>query len=107
MNSKIKHEVLCQIKECIREIEPNAQIIFYGSRARDDDNDKSDWDFLILVDGIVADQRIDSIRHRLYEIEWKIGGVVSSIIRAQEEWNSPKYQSMPIFQNIQREGILL
>jgi uncharacterized protein len=31
---------------------------------------QSDWDFLILLNGVVDDERTDAIRHRLYEIDW-------------------------------------
>ena len=55
-----------QVKRAIHEIEPDAEIILYGSRAREDSNAQSDWDFLILLDGPVNDKRTDSIRHRLY-----------------------------------------
>jgi len=30
-----------------------------------------------------------------------------SIIRTKNEWNSPKYSSMPFKKNIEKEGILL
>jgi predicted nucleotidyltransferase len=39
----------------------------YGSRARGNAQAESDWDFLILLDGVVDDARTDAVRHRLYE----------------------------------------
>jgi uncharacterized protein (UPF0332 family) len=47
----------------------------------------------------------DRIRHRLYEVEWETGEVISSIIRNKKEWNSRPYRSMPIHKVIEREGI--
>ncbi len=96
-----------QVKEAILEIETNAEILLYGSRARGDSIEQSDWDFLILLDGNVDDQRTDKIRHRLYELEWEFGEVISSIIRNKEEWNSMPFKSMPIHHEIEREGIRL
>ena len=96
-----------QVKEAILEIETNAEILLYGSRARGDSIEQSDWDFLILLDGKVDDKRIDKIRHRLYELEWEFGEVISSIIRNKEEWNSMPFKSMPIHHEIEREGIRL
>ena len=96
-----------QVKEAVLEIEASAEILLYGSCARGDSGEQSDWDFLILLDGKVDDKRTDKIRHRLYELEWKIGEVISSIIRNKEEWNSMPFKSMPIHHAIEKEGIRL
>ena len=99
--------LLEQVKRAVREIEPDAEIILYGSRSREDSRTQSDWDFLVLLDGPVNDERTDRIRHRLYEIEWKCDEVLCSIIRNREEWSSPLYQSTPFCRNVGAEGIVL
>ena len=45
--------LLKQVKEAVWKIEPTAEVILYGSRARGDSTCESDWDFLVLVDGPV------------------------------------------------------
>ena len=102
-----KSDPLKKIKEAVLEIEPNAVILLYGSRARGDAVEKSDWDFLILLDGNVDVRRTDKIRHRLYELEWELEEVFSSIVRNKKEWNSMPFKSMPIHQKIDLEGIRL
>lgn len=99
-----REELIKEIKQAIVEIEPEAEVILYGSRSRGDFTEDSDWDFLILVKGTLNDQRIDQIRHQLYEIEWQGGEVISSIIRTRQEWDSPLYQAMPLHQRIEKEG---
>jgi predicted nucleotidyltransferase len=88
-------------------MEPEAEIILYGCRSRGDAFSESDWDFLILVNGLISDKRTDRIRHRLYEIEWESGEVISSILRNREEWHSDLYQAMPFYQRVRREGVRL
>ena len=102
-----REALLEQVKRSIREMEPDAEIILYGSRAREDSRAQSDWDFLILVDGPVNDERTDKIRHCLYEIEWESDEVLCCIVRSREEWNSPLCKSMPFYQNVELEGIVL
>jgi predicted nucleotidyltransferase len=102
-----KNDILKKIKEAVLEIEPNAEILFYGSHARGDAVDQSDWDFLILLDGNVDGRRTDKIRHHLYELEWELEVVISSIIRNKQEWNSIPFKSMPIHREIDLEGIRL
>jgi len=104
----MNHEALLErVKWAIREIEPEAEIILYGSRAREDSQTQSDWDFLVLLDGPVNDERTDKIRHRLYEIEWASDEVLCCIVRNREEWNSPLYRGTPFCQNVEAEGIVL
>ena len=103
----MKEDLLRKVKEALGEIEPSAEIYLYGSRARQDSREDSDWDFLILVDGVVDTARTDRIRHRLYEIEWETDEVLSSIVRNRLEWNGPKYEAIPLRENIEREGLPL
>lgn len=95
------------MKQSIHKIEPVAEVILYGSHARGDATSESDWDFLILVDGLIDEQRVDTIRYQIYEVEWQTGEVLSSIVRSRKEWNSPVYQVMPFHQNVEREGMRL
>jgi predicted nucleotidyltransferase len=106
MRIKMDRDVLLKtVKQTVREIEPGADIILYGSRSRGDAGPESDWDFLILVDGPVSDERTDRIRHRLYEIEWESGEVVSSIVRNRDEWQSGLYKAVPFYNRVRQEGV--
>jgi predicted nucleotidyltransferase len=96
-----------EVKQVVAEVEPEAEIILYGSRARGDSHAESDWDFLVLVDGPVDDDRVDRIRHRLYEIEWESGQVLSSIVRNRQQWNNEPLSNTPFHSNIELEGIVL
>jgi predicted nucleotidyltransferase len=95
-------ELLERVKQVVREVEPQADIVLYGSRARGEAHAESDWDFLILLDGVVDDTGIDAIRHRLYEIEWDCDEVLCTIVRSRQEWDSSLQQVTP-FANILRE----
>ncbi len=95
------------IRRAVRAVEPRAEIVLYGSRARGDAEPDSDWDLLILVDGPVDGERKTTIRHRLYEVEWESDEVLTSMIFSREDWNSPLYRAMPFHQNVDRDGIPL
>jgi uncharacterized protein len=105
--SMMPEELLERVEKAVRETEPDAEIILYGSRSRGEARVESDWDFLILVDGQVSDERVDAIRHRLYEIEWEGGEVISSIVRNREEWNSDRFKAMAFHRRVEQEGIRL
>ena len=103
----MRNKLLEQIKQAVLEIEPDAETILYGSRSRRDAVSESDWDLLILVSGTVSDERTGRIRHRLYEIEWETGEVISSIVRNREDWNSDIFQVMPFHWQVVQEGVRL
>ncbi len=94
-----------KVKEAVLQLEPSAEVILYGSRARDDFREYSDWDFLVLVDGPVDTARTDRIRRILFEIELDTDQIISSIVRSRQEWNSPRYSVVPLHKNVEREGI--
>ncbi len=97
--------LLKKVKQTVHEIEPNADIILYGSHSRGDADEESDWDFIVLVDGPVTEERTDRIRHRLYELEWDFGEVVSSIVRNRDDWQSGMYKVMPFHHRVLQEGV--
>lgn len=102
-----KSQLLKQVKQAIIEVEPEATVILYGSRSRGDAVPESDWDFFVLINGQINEHRINGIRHKVYEIEWECGEVLSTIIRSFEQWNSPLYKTMPFHDIIEQEGTVL
>ena len=98
-------ELLERIKQAVHEVEPDADIVLYGSRTRGEAHAESDWDFLILLDGVVDDARTDAIRHRLYEIEWDCREVLCSIVRSRQDWDSSLQQATPFAKILREQGI--
>ena len=90
----------------ISEIDPNAQIILYGSRARGDARKDSDWDILVLTDYPVDITKESTFRDHLYELELQSGEPISIFVYSKKEWNS-KQRITPFYHNVTKHGILL
>lgn len=103
----IKKEIIDKIKQEVSNFDPAAQVILYGSHARGNADAESDYDLLILVEEELPIDRINKLRHRLYEIEWADQVVLSVIIRSKSSWNHPRLTASPFRKNVLREGILL
>jgi predicted nucleotidyltransferase len=102
-----REQLLSKIKELISNKEPGADIILFGSRARNDFHADSDWDILVLMDKdkiSLADEQ--SLRHSLYDIELDTGEVLSLLIYSKNEWNS-KLKVTPLYKNVNKEGVKL
>ena len=99
-----KSIVLFKIKSTIRQIDPEAEVILYGSRARGDERPDSDWDLLILVN-TKADLDYESVfRHRLFDLELELEQSFSVTVHNKNQWRL-KHWVTPLYQNITREGI--
>lgn len=94
-----------RIKEAVLEVEPSAEVYLYGSRVRGDTHDESDWDFLILLDGPVTEQKKHAIRSRIYEVELDAEEVASLIFYRRSEWNGAQWT--PFRENVRREAVVL
>ncbi|NJK85427.1 MAG: nucleotidyltransferase domain-containing protein [Bacteroidales bacterium] len=91
----------------IKEINPNAEVILYGSRARGDYNPHSDWDILILLNDLKVNLENEQIfRHHIFDLELEIGEPISIMVRSKNDWEE-NYSVTPLYKSIKGEGITL
>lgn len=96
-----------RISKAVKRIEPTAEVLLYGSRARGDAGPESDWDILVLLDGEVGRSRESAVVRRLYDLSVETDAVLVAIVHSKQEWDSALYKAMPFRQNVSREGIRL
>lgn len=77
-------------------------IVLFGSRARGDHFEHSDYDFLIILYNDDSELR-DHILDIEVDMMNRFGVLVSSLVFSDSSWN--KRRSMPLGLNIQKEGI--
>ena len=95
--------ILLKVKHKIKKIDPDAKIILFGSRARDDYHKDSDWDFLILTKLLVTQDLKNKISDSLFETELETDSVLTGIVQNLDYWNS--FSDAPIFKNIAKDGV--
>jgi len=105
MNTKTKH-ITQLIRKYVSSIDPNAEVILYGSRARDDSHKDSDWDILILTDYRADLQTERKFRNKLYDLELETGESFSVFNYSKHDWQTIQ-RITPFYQNVTREGIRL
>jgi predicted nucleotidyltransferase len=98
------NDIIKRIKASIKIIDPRAQVIIFGSRARGDAKIESDWDILILTDYLVTTEVERSFRNNLFDIEIETGEVFSTFVYQKQIWNT-KHKVTPLYRNIKREGV--
>jgi len=105
MNKKTGH-IAHRIKSNISEIDQNAQVILYGSRARGDARKDSDWDVLVLTDYPVTYPIEKAFRDHLYDLELETGETLSLFVYLKIDWNT-RHHITPYFHNVSAQGIQL
>src|SRR5947209_17254948 len=106
MNSREK-KITQMIKAKIKQKDPEAEIILYGSHARGDARKDSDWDILILINKSQASHLLEmEYRNELYSIELETGEIISTYVFSKEEWKK-KFWVTPFYENVTSEGIYL
>lgn len=105
MNRKTKH-ISKLIRKKIDEIDPAAQVILFGSRARGDERLDSDWDVLVLTDYSIDIEKENQFREHLYDIELETGEPISLFAYSKIDWNT-KQRISPFYANVRKEGISL
>ncbi|MCX6234477.1 MAG: nucleotidyltransferase domain-containing protein [Bacteroidetes bacterium] len=101
-----RSDISDKIKEVVQRIDPESDIIIFGSKARGDSNMHSDWDVLILLQTNEVPFSLEKeIIDSLYEIELETGMIISPLIYSKSDWYS-NYKITPLFVNITREGIV-
>src|SRR4030042_4015725 len=88
-------DLLQRCKKAIRTVVPDADVILYGSRARGDAAEDSDYDILVLVD-----HPADVAIHRqliasIFPLELESGAVLTLRAHNRDLWNSKLYKAMP------------
>jgi predicted nucleotidyltransferase len=97
-------QILNRIKQLRQEILPDDKMILFGSQARGDAQEKSDWDLLILLNKPVrAMDDYDNYAYPFAELGWTYGKYFSVKIFTVSEWE--KQKPSLFYKNVEREGI--
>lgn len=102
-----KHtQIIEAIANKARSIVPsNAELILFGSRARGDAHEGSDWDILILLDkDRISHDDYDNFSYPFRELGWDLGQYINVVLFTKKGWQNDV--ASPFHENITEEGKL-
>ena len=94
------------IRQAINQVDNSAEVILYGSRARGDEREGSDWDLLVLTDYPVNLEKEMELRDPIYDLELERGEAFSIFFYTKKDW-STKHNITPFYESVTLEGIRL
>ncbi|MFP5042733.1 nucleotidyltransferase domain-containing protein [Parasediminibacterium sp. JCM 36343] len=106
MDAKTQH-IIDEVKKVVLSFDENSKLVLFGSRARGDFHEESDWDFLMLTSLDAGWGLRMNISDKIFKIELEENTCIQVMVRNEKEWEEGLYTVMPIYKNIKNEGITL
>lgn len=102
-----KQDVIGKIQEVASKSLPEgSNLILYGSQARGDAKQDSDWDLLILLDkDEIESSDYDDYVFPFTFLGWSIGEMIIPVIYTFKDWRKNFY--FPFNQNVERDKLVL
>lgn len=102
-----EEKTIIKIKDIAKTAIPKgSKAILYGSRARGDARNDSDWDILILLDKDKLEQAdYDKVSYPFVLLGCDLGTEINPILYTKKEWES--YNFTPFYKNVNHDGIAL
>ncbi len=98
-------QFLQEVKRYVQEIDPQAEVWLFGSRARGDAREDSDWDFLVLTNNEISSGRRWQFSDHLYDIQLETGRMISTIVWPKKEQS--RFAVTDLYLNVMDEGVQL
>lgn len=106
MERPSRDTILNMIRTTVREKEPDAEIILYGSRARGDACEDSDWDLVIILNKPpMPHAERYTIAYDLWVKGQDLGEEINSLVYTKDHWRDAPPSLFKY--NVREEGIQL
>ena len=94
---------MTEAKAAILGVEPRAEVILFGSRARGEAHEESDFDLLIVTPQQVSGARRQAFYGPVYELDLEYGVCLSMHFVSRDRWSARG--SYPFLSTVEEEGI--
>ena len=84
---------------------PGSKLWLYGSRARGEAREDSDWDLLVLLDKPELELKDYALAYPFHAMGADLGEYISPVIYAKKEWEAQSF--LPFYKNVERDKIEL
>ena len=101
-----EQRIIQMIRETGHKVVPSdGKVWLYGSRARGNAYEGSDWDLLILLNKPKLEASDYDVTYPFRELGWEIGEEISPHIYTQKQWE--EWTFLPFRKNVERDKYVL
>lgn len=95
------------IADIFHKIAPTGgRALLFGSRARGDARQDSDWDVLILLDkDRITPTDLNEVGYPIRKLGWDIDAQLNPIMYTMKDWEARSFT--PFYKNVMKEGVAL
>lgn len=102
-----RETIIKMLTETARNVVPTgSKVVLFGSQARGDANEESDWDILVLLDSqrvLLSDY--DNIAYPIRAAGWDVDAIVNPILYTKTDWQNNS--NTLFYKNVTKDGIVL
>lgn len=96
-------ERICQLASAV--LPQGSSLWLYGSRARGDNSEDSDWDLLLLLDKAKIMTTDYDLAYYFRELGWDLGVQISPHVYSKQQWEG--WSFLPFYKNVEQDKIVL
>ena len=101
-----KEDMIKAMRNVLNGIDPTVQAILFGSRARGDAEEDSDWDVLVLINKPrISLSDYDKYSYPLRELGWDMDEIINPVLFSTKEWNENHFTMFN--NNVRNDGIAI
>lgn len=102
-----RSNILKQVRETAHEILPKGTHLWlFGSRARGDASEESDWDFLLVLDKTsITNDDYRTYAYPFVQLGWSLGEYFSVKVYTAADWQ--RRSGTPFYKNVTHDAIAI
>ena len=99
-------QIIERISQLASNVLPSGSSLWlYGSRARGDNSENSDWDLLLLLDKEKITANDYDFSYYFRELGWDLGVEISPHLYSKQQWQ--EWTFLPYYKNVEQDKIVL
>jgi len=98
-------ELLLELKAVIRQFEPSATVLLYGSVARGTNDSESDYDIMVLTERRLNSEEKREIRGAVFDFELPHYVVFSVLFHSHDDWEHGIVRASPFRASVDEDAI--